>query len=89
MPRLSSFFGPRVRCDQCLKTFRPKLEDDALPDGGVLRRFACPRCGQQTLVARISARGLALQAELQNTPVNDQRRIAELRKQLKVEVTRG
>lgn len=83
-----SLFEPRIRCAECSRTFRPNLEDDLLPDGGVLRRFMCPHCGTQHLVARISLRGRMLMEELQNTPISQQRRIRELRKMIKREVNR-
>lgn len=81
-------FGPRIRCDSCGKKFRPNLKDVPQPDGGVLRVFECSRCGHETTVARITLRGRILSQRLQDTPITDQRRIAELRKLIKAEVRR-
>lgn len=85
---MRGLFRPRIRCGECEKSFRPNLADQPRPDGGLDRRFICPHCGHETIVARISLRGRVLIAELQSTPITHQRRIGELRKLIKKEVTR-
>lgn len=82
-------FAPRIRCDDCNKLFKPNLADQPRPDGSLDRRFLCPHCGKKTVVAHISVRGRDLIKELQSTPITDKKRLAELRKQIKSEVTRG
>lgn len=88
MSFLAALFGSRVRCSDCGRAFKPNLVDDPLPDGGALRRFACPHCGQQYIVAKISAKGVRLIEELNETPLIRQDRIKKLRAQIRHEVTR-
>lgn len=77
-----------VACNTCGRLFKPELEDELQDDGSVKRLFRCVRCGWEFPVARISSRGLELTVELQDTPIKDTKRIAEIRKALKKEVTR-
>lgn len=91
MGLLSSMFGQRLACDTCGRAFRPDLEDDSLPDGGALRRFACPHCGHQYFVARISARGVALTKEIQELNLRSRgasKTLKWLRSELRKEVNR-
>ena len=84
--------GHRIRCDDCGKTFRPNLADQPRPDGGLDRRFLCPHCGKQTVVARITSRGREYMRELQDVQIgapDAKVTIERLRKLIKREVTRG
>ena len=91
MSFLSSMFGQRLACDKCGRSFKPELVDDQLPDGGALRRFACPHCGVQYFVARISARGVALTREIQELNLRSRgasKTLKWLRNELRKEVNR-
>jgi transcription elongation factor Elf1 len=60
-----------VICDKCRQSFKIRPLERQLEDGGEEHYFACPRCGAEYVMARISARGVELRA-----------RMAELRKRL-------
>ena len=74
-----------VVCDYCTLPFESKLEETALEIGGVTMWFGCPHCDTVYPVARLSARGVEIRAELQETQDGDRQR--ELRALLKAEVT--
>jgi transcription elongation factor Elf1 len=77
-----------VQCDNCGRRFRERLYDEPQRDGGLLRKFECPRCGQEYLVALYTPRGAQIFAQLQGTLVSDKKTIAKLRRALRREVRR-
>jgi transcription elongation factor Elf1 len=77
-----------IVCDNCGRRFREHLYDEPQKDGGLLRKFQCPRCGQEYPVARYSREGRDAMEALQRTDVTDRKKIARLQRVLKREVRR-
>ena len=77
--------GPaKVTCDSCGHRFTPELIEQPTADGGARQSFTCPGCGDVYLVANITARGLALRAQLREA----QQLAAQIRRELAGEITR-
>jgi len=55
-----------VICDKCRQSFKIQPRERQLEDGAYAEEhyFACPRCGAEYLMARISARGVELRARM-------------------------
>jgi hypothetical protein len=53
-----------VICDKCRHSFKVQPLKRELEGGGQEHYFACPRCGAEYLMARISARGVELRERM-------------------------
>jgi hypothetical protein len=53
-----------VRCDGCGASFKVAPEMRRLPDEGEIHFFRCPACERVYVMARITARGVALRRTL-------------------------
>lgn len=53
-----------VICDRCRHNFRIQPQQRPLEGGGESHFFACPRCGAEYVMARITARGVELRTHM-------------------------
>lgn len=74
-------------CTECGHPFAPKL-DERPTLGGIKQTFACPSCGHIYPVAKISHRGLALRARMQDVYGTDQDEFQRLLARFESEVVR-
>lgn len=79
-----------VVCNQCKKRFGPALKLDSTDDGGERWWFQCPSCHHRYEVAAITARGVALRAQLEQARrlKAPSFRIEQLSKAMAAEVSR-